>query len=89
MRISKKDLERQIQYLNQLTGSPLEPYAKEGDKFKPQKGNYHLYQAYGAYGLDRMSSDEHGGVERVFGLGTKKELYAEICAFVRGIEVMK
>lgn len=78
-----------VEYLNQETGHATEAYTKQADgTYKPNAGNYHLYMAYGAYGLDQMC-DTGTGVNTIFHLTTKKELEAQIRAYRRGIEVAK
>jgi hypothetical protein len=86
-RITDKDLENVIKYLNIETNSPLESYAKgEDGKYHAQPGNYHLYSAYGAYGLHRMGN-ESGGTSRILPLMTKRELYDQIHVLRQGIRL--
>jgi hypothetical protein len=87
MRVSLEMLKNKIDYLNQITNSPSKPYSVIDGKHKANIGNFHLYQAYGAYGLHRMVN-EGGGVSDsyIYGLHSKKELKEKLSAFIQGIE---
>jgi hypothetical protein len=92
MRITQKQLENKIDYLNRLTGNPEKPWnapvegAKYGSRITANVGNFHLYCAYGYYNLHQMCN-EGGGVHDVFNYGsTKKELAMLIDAYMRGYE---
>lgn len=56
-RITRPFVERQLENLNRLTGSPSQPYQNLGDGkgIVLQAGCYHLDNAYGGYSLVRMS----------------------------------
>ena len=86
-RITEKQLQAVVDRLNRITGSPLEPYAKEGDKYVAQIGNYHLSHAYGGACLHRMYN-EGGGVTSPLSTGhvSKRELLGLLHAYVNGIE---
>ena len=73
MRTTLAQIRLLIDELNKQLDRPLKPYIKENDKLTAQIGNFHLYQAYGAFGLHEMAN-EGGGVKETIGLGTKKEL---------------
>ena len=47
-------------------------------------GKYQLYMAYGSYGLNEVIN-EHGGCRTIFSLTTKKELYNQMYAYIKGI----
>ena len=87
-RITLSMLKNKIEYLNHLTKSPLKPYSEINGKLQANIGNFHLYQAYGAYGLHRMVN-EGGGItdSYVYGLHTKRELFYRIDSLIRGIEL--
>ena len=87
-RISRKDLEYFVNELNLLTNSPLKPYEQIDGKLIGQIGNYHLYGAYGATAL-HQTMNNGGGVNEVFGLSTKRELYNKIRAMIKGIDLAK
>jgi len=89
MRITIKKIETRVQYLNELTESPLSTYTKDkDDKFTANIGNFHIYQAYGSTGIHRISN-QGGGVTTIIGLGTKKECYNQLNALIKGIEIAK
>ncbi len=92
-RITNRHLEGMIARLNKLTGMPAEPYAKDANGVhQPQAGCYHLSQAYGGVCLHRMSlTPGCTGVSTPLmgGHVTKRELYDQIFAFIRGIETAK
>ena len=87
MRISEKMLKSKIEYLNELTNSPLTPYTRIENKLRANIGNYHLSGAYGGVCVHRMSS-EGGAVNTpiVYGHVPKKELWEKLCSFIQGIE---
>ena len=86
-RITDKHLEGMIARLNRLTNSPMVPYERIDGRCVAQIGNYHLSHAYGGVCLHRMCS-EGGGVTTPLmgGHVTKRELYDQIYAFIKGIE---
>lgn len=83
-RITDKHLQAKIDWLNKITGSPVEPYANG----KAQIGCYHLSHAYGGVCLHRMHNDA-GGVSSPLSTGhiPKRELAGLLDAFIKGIEV--
>lgn len=87
MNITINMLKAKIDYLNEITNSPKKPYSEVDGKLKANIGNFHLYQAYGAYGLHRMVN-EGGGVSdnNIYGLHTKKDLYYRLCSFINGLQ---
>jgi len=79
-------IERKIDYLNEITKSPAKPYTRNAKgKQKANLKNFHTYQAYGGVGVHRMDN-EHGGVTTTIPLGTKRECYDALCNFINGIE---
>jgi len=86
MRTTLAQIRLLIDELNKQLDRPLKPYIKENDKFTAQVGNFHLYQAYGAYGLHEMAN-EGGGVRETIALGTKKELYTALHKLIQGVEL--
>lgn len=86
-RITRKDVDGAINYLNRITGNDAEPYRKEGDKWLANKGNFHLSGAYGGHSLHQMSNDD-GGIRDIFNCGhvPMRELYDLIHAYIKGIE---
>ncbi|MBT7929732.1 hypothetical protein HN682_07440 [Candidatus Peregrinibacteria bacterium] len=88
MRISIKDLERKIDYLNEITVNNVEPWSRKESGLTANVGNYHLSGAYGGWELHQMYNTG-GAVTDVLGSGylPKKELYYRICSFINGIEL--
>ena len=86
-RITEKQLESLVAYLNELTGSPAEPYSHIDGQYKANPGNYHISGAYGGVCLHRMSTTG-GGVTTPLscGHGPKRELFNALHAYIRGIE---
>lgn len=89
-RITEKDLQATVDYLNRLTGSPNTPYTRIDDKLHANIGNYHLSHAYGGVKLHRMVN-EGGGVREPISTGytNKRDLYNQMHAFIRGLELAK
>jgi hypothetical protein len=85
-RITEKQLEALVSWINELTGSPATSYTRTDDKLTANIGNYHLYHAYGGVNLHRMSN-ESGGVSTPLGGGTrtKRELFNQLHAFINGL----
>jgi hypothetical protein len=85
--ITQTMLQGKIDFLNELTGNPLKPYAMVEGTHRSQIGNYHLSMQYGGYALYR-TVNQGGGINDIFsrGHGTKRELYERICAYISGIE---
>lgn len=86
-RVPMKNLEAQVDRINQLTGSPLEPYTYVDGKFLANIGNYHLDQAYGGIKLNRMFN-VGGGICAISknGFVTKRELSSWMDAYIAGLE---
>ena len=90
-RITEKMLERKIDYLNEITGSPKEPYTKgEDGRYHANIGNYHLTGAYGGVSVGHMCNDG-GGIDTpvTYGHVPKRELWEKLCSFINGIELGK
>ena len=89
-RITDKDLQGTVDYLNRLTDSPDTPYTRIDDKLQANIGNYHLSHAYGGVKLHHMVN-EGGGVREPISTGytTKRDLYNQMHAFIRGLELAK
>ena len=87
-KIKISDIERKLAYPNELTGNPVEPWKKNGEPGnRANVGNYHLSQAYGGFGINRMSNGAGGCHDPIFcGHRTKRECYNLLCSYVRGIE---
>jgi hypothetical protein len=91
MRITKSHIQAKADYLNKITGSPLEAYTRAPDgKFVSNQGHFHISCAYGGYSLHRMVG-EAGGVTDIFSCGhiPARELAERMSAFERGLEFNK
>lgn len=89
-RITIKMIEQRLNYLNDLMGYAKEPYAGgrgEDGRLNVNAGNYHTYQAYGSCGICQMH--ETGGVQTIVGLGTKRECYDQLNAYIEGVLAVK
>ena len=87
-RITKKDLEFQVDQINRHFNLPLEPYTRTDGKFSPNAGVFHLSYAYGGVSLHKMSVVVGcTGVDDVFRCGhvPKRELHNRLCAFRAGL----
>lgn len=85
-RINMKDIEYQVDFLNKITKNPTESYTKDSKgKYRSNPGHYTTYCAYGAFGLHQIAN-ENGGIHQIFSLGTKRELFQQINAFIAGIQ---
>jgi hypothetical protein len=86
-RITLKLLETKVDYLNRLTDSPLEPYTRDGDRFRSNPDHYQIGQAYGGVELQRIFN-EGGAVSTPLNTGhvPKRELAVLIDAYTKGIE---
>lgn len=89
-RITIANLEAVVARINRVTGSQSTPWRREGDRSRANIGNYHLSLAYGGVCLHRMAN-EGGGVTTPLGSGHvhKRELYEQMHAFLRGLEIGK
>ena len=87
MRITEKDLNKAVERLNKLTGSP-ETYMNE-DRMT-NIGHFCIDHAYGGVQLQQVCNCS-GGVRDVLNSGfvPKKELYALIHALIAGYELAK
>ena len=85
-RITRKDLDGAIAYLNRITSNEAEPYRKEGKQLAGNIGNFHVSGAYGGFALHQMVN-ESGGIRDIFSQGhmPMRELYNLIHAYAKGI----
>jgi len=91
MRITGKMLEAVVDRINTVTGSPPKPWVKnKAGRLRAQVGNYHLDGAYGGWTLHRMVNKSGGvTVPLSHGYFPKRELYGQMQAFLRGLEMGK
>ena len=87
-RITDKQLENLILWINELTGSPTEYRNKETGKINI--GHFTLSHAYGGVCVHRIVN-EGGGCSTpiVSGHIPKRELFEQIHAFIKGLEFAK
>jgi len=88
-RITQRDLEGLCDVVNDAKGFERRPYGERTKKgCNPNPNVYHLNYAYGRVQLVQMSPEKGcTGVSEVFGYGTKRELYGQMRAFIKGMEV--
>lgn len=85
-RITISNLEGLVRRINIAAGTPQAPYTKEGGSFRVNVGNYHLDSAYGGWKL-AQTVNEHGGERNITeGYVSKRELWGQLQAFLRGLE---
>jgi hypothetical protein len=88
-RITDKMLQYRVDTINELLKRPKEPWTKRRDgSNKASIGNFHLSGAYGRTLLHEMVN-EGGGVNDVFGLCTKRELFDFMGAFIKALSYKK
>jgi hypothetical protein len=88
MRITDKQLENLATFINELTGSPIEYRNQETGKINI--GHFTLSHAYGGVCLHRIVNDGGGcSTPIVHGHVTKRELYEQMHAFIKGLEFAK
>lgn len=86
-RILLKDLQAAVDRINRYTNSPATySDSKPGEKFRANIGHYHLDLAYGGSKLVRTMNEGGGITEITHGFNSKRETYALMHAFLRGIE---
>ena len=87
-RVTEKELESLVEWLNEITGQPKEQYTKdEAGNYKSNIGNYHLSFAYGGVALHRMVNDGGGVTEPLYtGHVSKRELAERLYAYIYGIQ---
>jgi len=82
-RVTDSQLNAVVNRLNNLTGSPIEPYSRTPDGIVANIGNFHLDYAYGMVRLVRMHN-ANGGINVVTQYGTKRKCLEEMHAFESG-----
>lgn len=87
-RITDKHLKSLCDYLNKITNSPLESWTRnEEGKLQANIGHFYIDGAYGGVMLARICTDG-GGITCPLSDGhdTKRTLYYQLRAYIRGIE---
>ena len=84
-RITELNLDRLAGSINQTLGTPEQPYTKiEGGGYRPNEGCYHIEIQSGFFNLVRMSN-ESGGTNLELSGTTKRDLYDQMQAYLKGI----
>ena len=90
-RISLTQLKEAIDYLNDIAGTPTEPYSRTKDgQWKPNAYCYHLGSAYGGWQLAQMSgTDGCSGISHPLNAGfvSKRRCFDSIHHFIKGMLV--
>jgi len=91
MRTTLKELESQIELLNQITNSPPTPYTRAEDgKLTANIGNHHLSRAYGGFCVHRMANTSGGASSPIsYGHIPKRDLFERLVSYIAGIEAGK
>lgn len=82
MAVNTAALQAMTRRLNNVTKQPLEPFI-DG---KWQVGNFHVEHANGRIALLRVANESGACTNVFYGYATKRELYDQMYAFVRGFE---
>jgi hypothetical protein len=90
MTVTLKMLQNKIDYINDATGSPMEPYTRIDGRIQANIGNYHISQAYGGFALMRMAT-EGGGITMPTNSShiTKRELCHQLDGFIAALRAMQ
>ena len=88
MRIRKEDLKRRIDYLNQLTSSPVDEFHTIGKVDVSNVGHYKLHGGAYALGIYRIQSAD-GAMTEVIEYQEPNELLQLLNTFIRGIEAQQ
>jgi hypothetical protein len=89
-RITKKLLVARIETINSILGLPATPYTLHEDGTRSvNQGVFILTQAYGGYGVGKMS--EEGGTWSAIWNGhiTARDAYERLSAFIAGLTFTK
>lgn len=85
-RVSEKDLQNLVHYLNKLTNNPLD-YTTDG---KANIGHYYISSAYGGHNLMQLVYEGGASITPCGGgYYPKKECYERIDKFICGIQAAK
>lgn len=88
-RITIGMIEKRVDYLNKITGQPEKPWGLLDGVKGSMIGNYHTYGAYGMTGILQMVSNRSGAVRIVVSLGTKRETFEKLNAYIDGYQAQK
>ena len=81
------DLDKAVEIINRVAGTPLEAWSEVDGRLTPNAFNYHLSSAYGGYALHQHGASGTG-TRDVFQVGhaPKRELYGLLRAYRSGLE---
>ena len=84
-RITKQKLQNVLDAINLAAGQKVEPWTQdETGRYRANVGTYVLDWSYGGVRLSQLTNE--GGAERdITGLGTKRETYYRMHAFLDGL----
>ena len=89
-RITQKDLQIRVDYINKVLGTPLKPYQDKIDptekRFMPNAGCYHLEFQNGYVQFVQMSKNYGQTSTRQLTSGTKREVYIFLSGFINGMD---
>jgi hypothetical protein len=91
MRVTKKQLESKIEYLNKVAGTPETGHRQlEDGTWRSNPNHYYLQGAYGGWKLEQKCNTGGGANDPIsMGFVSKRECYELVAAYIRGIEVGK
>ena len=86
-RATKRDLDRQVELINQAIGQKPEGWTRQEDGTQISNvGTFVLNYAYGGVALSQLVNDG-GGERTILPRGTKAELLAGMRAFLAGLDM--
>jgi hypothetical protein len=89
-RITKKLLQARIDTINSILNLPATPYTLQEDGTRSvNQGVFILTQAYGGYGVGKMSEEGGTGSAIWHGHITARDAYERISAFIAGLTFTK
>jgi hypothetical protein len=84
MRMTLKQLQNKVEYINELSGTPKQPYNNRVS----QINCYYIGQAYGGYRLEQISN-KSGGAKDISDRLTARELSYFLNGMITGLEQAK
>lgn len=86
-KITQSRLLHLVDHLNKLTGSPDMPYHQtQAEGYVAHVGHFQIDSSNGGVSLERVHNKD-GGVVTILERSSKRELYEEIHAYIRGYEL--
>ncbi len=89
-RVTRADVDRLCERINQATNSPTEYGTTQRGKLTHNIGHFHCASGYGGLMFERTTSPL-GGTVNIFGSGyiPTKDMYNRLQAFIKGLETGK